>query len=255
MTHLHVFKIASIANLNVNVQWMKFAIFLQAVNREWYNFLAGLRVDDTQVDLMGGSDEASNERSSFVVPTGRALRNQKSRKACRSCEEDRKAGKAKVLRILRQRIGRKNQITVLLSPTRRRRGRRKGRLDSFWGTYDSHAQFGTSLRSKSTSNCLRLCTSIQRALLVNIQMLALMSYHSGTPFPAFAGIFISFYYFFLHNCGNPAIFSVGGGADSTYKWKCLWGRTYQDEQGVDCFARRTRSLNGIPGDSIIAFSK
>ncbi|CAH3021550.1 unnamed protein product [Porites evermanni] len=30
----------------------------------------GLRVDDTQVDLMGGSDEASNERSSFVVPTG-----------------------------------------------------------------------------------------------------------------------------------------------------------------------------------------
>jgi len=30
----------------------------------------GLRVDDTQVDLMGGSDEASNERPSFVVPTG-----------------------------------------------------------------------------------------------------------------------------------------------------------------------------------------
>lgn len=88
-------------------------------------------MDDTQVDLMGGSDEASNERSSFVVPTGRALRNQKSRKACRNCEEDRKAGKTKVLRILRQRIGRKNQITVLLSPTRRRRGRRKGRLDSF----------------------------------------------------------------------------------------------------------------------------
>ena len=196
MTHLHVFKIASIANLNVNVQWMKFAIFLQAVNREWYNFLAGLRVDDTQVDLMGGSDEASNERSSFVVPTGRALRNQKSRKACRSCEEDRKAGKSKVLRILRQRIGRKNQITVLLSPTRRRRGRRKGRLDSFWSTYESLAQFGTSLGSKSTSNCLRLCTSIQRALLVNIQMSALLSYHSGTPFPSFAGIFISFYYFF-----------------------------------------------------------
>lgn len=30
----------------------------------------GLRVDDTQVDLMGGSDEASQERPSFVVPTG-----------------------------------------------------------------------------------------------------------------------------------------------------------------------------------------
>lgn len=30
----------------------------------------GLRVDDTQVDLMGGSDEASHERPSFVVPTG-----------------------------------------------------------------------------------------------------------------------------------------------------------------------------------------
>ncbi|XP_074635323.1 nucleoprotein TPR-like isoform X3 [Acropora palmata] len=30
----------------------------------------GLRVDDTQVDLMGGTDEASNERPSFVVPTG-----------------------------------------------------------------------------------------------------------------------------------------------------------------------------------------
>ena len=210
MTHLLVFKIASIVNLNVNVQWMKFAIFLQAVNREWYNFVAGLRVDDTQVDLMGGSDEASNERSSFVVPTGRALRNQKSRKACRSCEEDRKAGKAKVLRILRQRIGRKNQITVLLSPTRRRRGRRKGRLNSFWGTYESHAQFGTSLRSKSTSNCLRLCTSIQRALLVNIQMLALMSYHSGTPFPAFAGIFISFYNFFYIIAGIPRFFQWVG---------------------------------------------
>lgn len=154
-------------------------------------------MDDTQVDLMGGSDEASNERSSFVVPTGRPLRNQKSRKACRSCEEDRKAGKAKVLRILRQRIGRKNQITVLLSPTRRRRGRRKGRLDSFCGTYESHAQFGTSLGNKSTSNCLRLCTSIQRALLVNIQMSALLSYHSGTPFPSFAGIFISLYLFFF----------------------------------------------------------
>ena len=213
MTHLHVFKIASIANLNVNVQWMKFAIFLQAVNREWYNFLAGLRVDDTQVDLMGGSDEASNERSSFVVPTGRALRNQKSRKACRSCEEDRKAGKSKVLRILRQRIGRKNQITVLLSPTRRRRGRRKGRLDSFWSTYESLAQFGTSLGSKSTSNCLRLCTSIQRALLVNIQMSALLSYHSGTPFPSFARIFISLYlfFFFLHYCENPATLFGGWG--------------------------------------------
>lgn len=242
MTHLHVFKIASIANLNVNVQWMKFAIFLQAVNREWYNFLAGLRVDDTQVDLMGGSDEASNERSSFVVPTGRALRNQKSRKACRSCEEDRKAGKSKVLRILRQRIGRKNQITVLLSPTRRRRGGRKGRLDSFWSTYESLAQFGTSLGSKSTSNCLRLCTSIQRALLVNFQLSALLSYHSGTPFPSFAGIFISLYlFFFIYIITRiPRLCSVGGGADSTYKWKCLWGRTYQDEQGVDCFARRTR---------------
>ena len=237
MTHLHVCKIESIANLNVNVQWMKFAIFLQAVSREWYNFLAGLRVDDTQVDLMGGSDEASNERSSFVVPTGRVLRNQKSRKACRSCEEDRKAGKSKVLRILRQRIGRKNQITVLLSPTRRRRGRRKGRLDSFWGTYKSHAQFGTSLGSKPTINCLRLCTSIQRALLVNIQMSALLSYHSGTPFPSFAGIFISFYlfFFFLHYCENPATLFSGWGC--RHYWS---GRTYQDEQGVDRFARLTR---------------
>ena len=49
---------------------------------------------------------------------------------------------------------------------------------------------------------------MQRALLVNIQMLALMSYHSGTPFPSFAGIFISFYYFFLHNCGFPRLCSV-----------------------------------------------
>ena len=211
MTHLHVFKIASIANVNVNVQWMKFAIFLQTVNCEWYNLLAGLRVDDTQVDLMGGSDEASNERSSFVVPTGRALRNQKSRKACRSCDEDRKAGKSKVLRILRQRIGRKNQITVLLSPTRRRRGRRKGRLDSFWGTYKSHAKFGTSLGSKSRSNCLRLYTSIQRALLVNIHMSALMSYHSTTHFPSFAEPVFPFHFilFYLHNCENPATLFSG----------------------------------------------
>ena len=225
MTHLLVFKIASIVNLNVNVQWMKFTIFLQAVNREWYNFLAGLRVDDTQVDLMGGSDEASNERSSFVVPTGRALRNQKSRKACRSCEEDRKAGTSKVLRILRQRIGRKNQITVLLSPTRRRRGRRKGRLDSFWGTYESptsfpgfsptrplllrraggenpenevhesHAHFGTSLGSKTTSSCLRLYSFIQR-----LKCSPLLSQHFRvtTPEPPFPLLQVFFYYYYYY---------------------------------------------------------
>ena len=32
---------------------------------------------------------------------------------------------------------------------------------------------------------------------MNIQMSALLSYHSGTPFPSFAGIFISFYLFFF----------------------------------------------------------
>ena len=220
MTHLHVFKIASIANFNENVQWMKFAIFLQAVNREWDNFLAGLRVDDTQVDLMGGSDEASNERSSFVVPTGRPLRNQKSRKACRSCEEDRKAGKAKVLRILRQRIGRKNQITVLLSPTRRRRGRRKGRLDSFWGTYESPTSFPgfsptrplllrrAGRREPWERGSWESCTLWYVLGKQNYKQLfkvvlfhtttevfttfesALSSYHFGTPFPSFAGILL-----------------------------------------------------------------
>ena len=49
---------------------------------------------------------------------------------------------------------------------------------------------------------------MQRALLVNIQMLALMSYHSGTPFPSFAGIFISFYYFFYIIAGFPRLCSV-----------------------------------------------
>lgn len=92
-------------------------------------------MDDTQVDLMGGSDEASNERPSFVVPTGRILRSQKGRKSCRNYEEDikkhRKAEPTSVLKIVRQRVGRKNRITVLLSPSRRRRGRRKGRLDRF----------------------------------------------------------------------------------------------------------------------------
>lgn len=101
-------------------------------------------MDDTQVDLMGGSDEASNERPSFVVPTGRTLRSQKSQKSCRSCEEDskkhRKTEKASVLKILRQRVGRKNRITVLLSPSsKRRRGRRTGRLARSDG-YRNHAQ-------------------------------------------------------------------------------------------------------------------
>lgn len=92
-------------------------------------------MDDTQVDLMGGSDEASNERPSFVVPTGRTLRSQKGKRTCRSCEEDvtkhRKAEKAAVFKIVRQRVGRKNRITFLLSPSKRGRGRRKGRLARF----------------------------------------------------------------------------------------------------------------------------
>ena len=100
-------------------------------------YFAGLRVDDTQVDLMGGSDEASNERPSFVVPTGRTLRSQKGKRTCRSCEEDvtkhRKAEKAAVFKIVRQRVGRKNRITFLLSPSKRGRGRRKGRLARFVG--------------------------------------------------------------------------------------------------------------------------
>lgn len=43
---------------------------------------------------------------------------------------------------------------------------------------------------------------------MNIQMLALMSYHSGTPFPSFAGIFISFYYFFYIIAGFLRLRSV-----------------------------------------------
>lgn len=89
-------------------------------------------MDDTQVDLMGGSDEASNERRSFVVPTGRTLRGQTGKWSCSSCQEDvtkhRKAEEASVLRVVRQRVARKNRITLLLSPSKRRRGRRKGRL-------------------------------------------------------------------------------------------------------------------------------
>ena len=91
--------------------------------------LAGLRVDDTQVDLMGGSDEASNERPSFVVPTGRAVRRKREKKSCSSCQEDiemlRKEKKATV--IVRHRVGRKRQVTVLLNRSKRRHGRITGR--------------------------------------------------------------------------------------------------------------------------------
>lgn len=77
----------------------------------------------------------TSERPSFVVPTGRTLRSQKGKRTCRSCEEDvakhRKAEKAAVFKIVRQRVGRKNRITFLLSPSKRGRGRRKGRLARF----------------------------------------------------------------------------------------------------------------------------
>ena len=89
-------------------------------------------MDDTQVDLMGGSDEASNERPSFVVPTGRTLRSHTGKRGCRSCEEAvknyRKTESASLLKIVKQRVGGKNQITLLLSPSRRKRGSIKGRL-------------------------------------------------------------------------------------------------------------------------------
>ena len=167
-------------------------------------------MDDTQVDLMGGSDEASNERSSFVVPTGRALRNQKSRKACRSCEEDRKAGKSKVLRILRQRIGRKNQITVLLSPTRRRRGRRKGRLDSF----------EVLMRVMHSFYVLGKQIYKQLSKVVHFHATSSFGEHSNVstyelplrnPLSLFRRYFYFILLFFLHNCGIPATLFSGWG--------------------------------------------
>ena len=92
-------------------------------------------MDDTQVDLMGGTDEASNERPSFVVPTGRTLRSHTGRRGCSSCDEEvkgcRKTCNASVLGIVRQRVGSKDHITLLLSPSRRARSRIKGRLASF----------------------------------------------------------------------------------------------------------------------------
>ena len=123
-------------------------------------YFAGLRVDDTQVDLMGGSDEASNERPSFVVPTGRTLRSQKGKRTCRSCEEDvtkhRKAEKAAVFKIVRQRVGRKNRITFLLSPSKRGRGRRKGRLARFVGCKKKKKK--KRKRNGAQVCCIRSCS-------------------------------------------------------------------------------------------------
>lgn len=93
--------------------------------------VAGLRVDDTQVDLMGGSDEASNERPSFVVPTGRALRRKREKRGCTSCQEHvklrRKADKSTLLTIVKNKVGRQKQVTLVLNQSKRRRGRNTGR--------------------------------------------------------------------------------------------------------------------------------
>lgn len=95
----------------------------------------GLRVDDTQVDLMGGSDEASNERPSFVVPTGRTMRRKREKRGCASCQEDaktyRKAEKSTVLTTVRHKVGQQKQFTFLLNQSKRRRGRNKGRSVRF----------------------------------------------------------------------------------------------------------------------------
>lgn len=92
-------------------------------------------MDDTQVDLMGGSDEASNERPSFVVPTGRTVRRKREKRGCTSCQEDvkmhRKAAKSPVLTIVRHKVGRQKQFTLLLNQSKRRRGRNKGRSVRF----------------------------------------------------------------------------------------------------------------------------
>ena len=101
----------------------------------WAHSFAGLRVDDTQVDLMGGSDEASNERPSFVVPTGRTLRRKREKRGCTSCQEDakslRKEEKCTVLTIVRHKVGRQKQFTVLINQSKQRQGRNKGRSVSF----------------------------------------------------------------------------------------------------------------------------
>lgn len=76
---------------------------------------------------MGGSDEASHERPSFVVPTGRAVRRKREKKSCSSCQEDikmlRKEKKETVLKIVRHRFARKIQVALLLNQSKRRRGR------------------------------------------------------------------------------------------------------------------------------------
>ena len=101
---------------------------------------AGLRVDDTQVDLMGGSDEASNERPSFVVPTGRTMRRKREKRGCTSCQEDakslRKAEKSTVLTIVRHKVGRQKQFTFLLNQSKQRQGRNKGRSVRFGSYFD-----------------------------------------------------------------------------------------------------------------------
>ena len=93
-------------------------------------------MDDTQVDLMGGSDEASNERPSFVVPTGRAMRRKREKKCCTSCEEDikmhsRKAEQPTIIKIVKHRVGRRNQVTLLLNQSKRRQCRNTGRSVRF----------------------------------------------------------------------------------------------------------------------------
>lgn len=92
-------------------------------------------MDDTQVDLMGGSDEPSNERPSFVVPTGRTMRKKREKRGCASCQEDakthRKAEKPTVLAIVRDKVGRQKQFTFLLNQSKQRRGRNKGRSVRF----------------------------------------------------------------------------------------------------------------------------
>lgn len=88
-------------------------------------------MDDTQVDLMGGSDE----RPSFVVPTGRAVRKKREKRGCASCQEDvklhRKAERSTLLRIVKHKVGRQKQITLLVNQSKRRRGRKTGRIVSF----------------------------------------------------------------------------------------------------------------------------
>ena len=89
-------------------------------------------MDDTQVDLMGGSDESSSDRPSFVVPSGRSRRVQVKRRQCTGCQEERttniQAEEVEVIEIRKPITEkRKPRPAAIKNFAKNRRGRQRGR--------------------------------------------------------------------------------------------------------------------------------